>query len=153
MYKSRGFTLIEIMIVVAIVGVLAAVALPSYLENLRRGDRAAARSTLLLAGQYMHKFYSANDSYQTDRGGNNLTVSAMPTTITQTSSSGNVYYELDISTSPCSLTGASFTICFKPVNKMAGDKCGIYTLDHTGAKGIWVGGSAGSAALRDECWK
>ena len=46
-HNMAGFTLIELMIVIAIVGILSAVAYPSYLESIKRGDRAAARSAHL----------------------------------------------------------------------------------------------------------
>ncbi len=156
-YLRQGFTLIELKIVVAIVGILAAVALPAYQENVKRGDRAAARSALLLAGQYMHKFYAANDSYVTDRGGNKLNdlyaadINTIPTNIRQSPpdvQESSTKYKLDISTSPCNLSDNSFMLCFKPVNSMVGDKCGTLTLDHTGAKGV-----TGNTASREECWK
>ena len=50
---ARGFTLIEVMIVVAIVAILSAIALPSYTEYIRRGNRAEARAGLLQAAQWM----------------------------------------------------------------------------------------------------
>ena len=50
-HPHKGFTLIEVMIVVAIVGILAAIALPSYNEYIRRGHRAEARAALLQGAQ------------------------------------------------------------------------------------------------------
>jgi type IV pilus assembly protein PilE len=61
--KSSGFTLMELMIVVAILGILAALAYPQYVEYVAKGRRAECRSALLLATQKMEKFYSNNNFY------------------------------------------------------------------------------------------
>jgi type IV pilus assembly protein PilE len=61
--KSMGFTLMELMIVVAILGILAALAYPQYVEYVSKGRRAECRSALLLASQKMEKFYSNNNQY------------------------------------------------------------------------------------------
>ena len=67
MPKSQtGFTLIEVMIVVAIVAILSAVALPSYSEYIRRGHRAEARASLLQAQQYMERAATATGLYPSD---------------------------------------------------------------------------------------
>jgi type IV pilus assembly protein PilE len=63
--KSTGFTLIELMIAVAIVGILAALAYPQYVEYVAKGRRAECRSALLVASQKMEKFYSNNNAYPT----------------------------------------------------------------------------------------
>ena len=57
--NQRGFTLIELMIVIAIVGILAAVAYPSYAEYIRRGHRAEARAALLQGAQWMERAASS----------------------------------------------------------------------------------------------
>jgi type IV pilus assembly protein PilE len=61
--KLTGFTLIEMMIAVAIVGILAAIAYPQYVEYVAKGKRAECRSALLIASQKMEKFYSNNNRY------------------------------------------------------------------------------------------
>ncbi len=60
---SRGFTLIELMIVVAIVGILAAVAYPSYTEYVKRTQRSAIASLLSEQTQALERFYSRNATY------------------------------------------------------------------------------------------
>lgn len=61
--KTLGFTLMELMIVVAILGILSALAYPQYVEYVQKGRRAECRSALLLAAQKMEKFYSNNNTY------------------------------------------------------------------------------------------
>jgi type IV pilus assembly protein PilE len=54
---QRGFTLVEIMVVLAIVMTIAAIAMPSYTENINRSKRAEAKAQLLEAAQFMQRFY------------------------------------------------------------------------------------------------
>jgi type IV pilus assembly protein PilE len=63
MTKSKGFTLIELMIVVVVVAILAAVAYPSYRESVKKGNRRAAQSEMMEIVNREHQFFIANRSY------------------------------------------------------------------------------------------
>jgi type IV pilus assembly protein PilE len=65
--NSRGFTLIEVMIVVAIIGVLASIAIPSYQQYVMRGNRAEAKNALLALAQRLEQNYTLSGSYATDQ--------------------------------------------------------------------------------------
>ena len=135
----RGFTLIEVMIVVAIVGILSAIALPSYNEYIRRVHRAEARAALLQGAQWMERAATATGTYP-------LTAS-FPTTLT-TMQSGR--YTVAVASPPASAaSGAAFTLTATPAGGQVGDKCGSYTLTHSGVRGA---ASAASGALVTECW-
>ena len=137
--QNRGFTLIEVMIVVAIVAVLSAIALPSYQEYIRRGHRAEARAALLQAAQWLERAATATGTYP-------LTAS-FPTTLT-TMQSGR--YTVAVASPPASAaSGAAFTLTATPAGGQVGDKCGNYTLTHSGVRGA---ASAASGALVTECW-
>jgi type IV pilus assembly protein PilE len=66
--KSKGFTLIEVMIVVAVIGILAAIAYPSYTEHVRKTQRAEAAAALLDTAQLVERGFSQTGSYS-DPGG------------------------------------------------------------------------------------
>jgi type IV pilus assembly protein PilE len=64
-YRNYGFTLIELMIVIAIIGIISAIAMPSYIESLRKSRRVDAQETLMAAMQRMEVFYSKGATYTT----------------------------------------------------------------------------------------
>lgn len=147
---QRGFTLIELMVVVAIVGILAAVAMPSYTSYIARASRADARTQLMQAALFMQKFYAANDSYKTDRSGSNLDAT-IPASLKSSPADGTALYTLRLQT----VNDADFELRMVPQTgqKMRADKCGAFTVNSNGVRGVWVGSAIGSPALRDECWK
>jgi type IV pilus assembly protein PilE len=152
--QHRGFTLIELMITVAIIGLLASVALPSYSSYIARARRADARTQLLQAAQFMQRFYAANDSYSSDRAGNDV-ISAMPANLKKSPSDGTAVYQLNTSISTAgnytaTVTVSAYTLTMAPISGgvAASDACGMFTITSTGVRGV-----ASATKTRDECWK
>lgn len=127
-HKTAGFTLIELMVVVAIVGILAAVAYPSYTESVNKGRRAECKSAILQTANRLERFFTTNNTYSSDFtliGGNSF--------------SGN-----DVASSACTLTVAAenatdglargFSITGTP--RRADVRCGNLTYNHRGEKGL-----------------
>ncbi|RCW76286.1 type IV pilin protein [Pseudorhodoferax soli] len=124
--RVRGFTLIEMMITVAIAAILVAIALPNYTEYVRRGARSEARAGLLQAAQWMERAATANGVYP-------LTA-AFPANL-QRLQSGRYTIALESPTGGTEADrGRTFTLTATPQGAQVGDKCGNLTLTHTGAR-------------------
>lgn len=136
MRTQRGFTLIEMMIVVAVIGILTAIALPSYQEYLRRGRRAEARAGLLQAAQWLERLATANGQYLVKTTDFPAVLTTVPSTT----------YLISLSATQA----AAYTLRATPQNAQSGDKCGGFTLTQSGLRSLTS--TTASPELVAECW-
>lgn len=146
MYKVNyrgvmGFTLIEVMIVVVIIGILASIAYPNYTAFVERGKRSEGRAMLAAAANRMERFYSDCNIYPTTIGTDNNCGTSTVSTDT-TSESG--YYTLSITST--GTNQQSFTIQAAPAGWTDAD-CGNLTLRSDGTRG-----RSGTGKTEAECW-
>ena len=130
MARSRGFTLIELMIVVAIIGILAAIAYPLYQNQLRKGSRAAAQSAMLQIADREAQYLLDARTYAI--GANALTT----LNYTPPPDVAN-HYDITITASDGSgtpTTPPSYIIRATPKSTSAQAQDGVLELHHTGAK-------------------
>ncbi len=145
MKNQKGFTLIEVMIVVVIVAILAAVAVPSYQDSIRKTRRADAKEALTRIAALQERFFFTNNKYGT----------ASDLGVGSTSQEG--YYTISIYTTPGADPGCGVDPCFRAVaNPPAGGaqaadtKCGVFSINHIGQK---VAKAADNTTVTtDDCW-
>jgi type IV pilus assembly protein PilE len=137
--RNQGFTLIEMMIVVALMGILAAIAYPSYQDSVRKTRRADAKAVLAELAQFMERTYTENNSFKP--GGNIPTLPHLESPI----DGSQKYYDLSISAS----SSTSFTLQAMPKGPQAGD--GLLTLSSTGAR-WWDTNNNGSVDTGENSW-
>ncbi|HEX6736285.1 MAG TPA: type IV pilin protein [Azonexus sp.] len=138
--RQAGFTLMEVMIVVAIIGILAAVAMPSYDNYIRRGARAEARTALLENAQYMERNFTEASRYDQKSDGTAVTLP-----VTASPRMGTPFYNIGTAV----LTADTYTLQATPIGggRMDGDACGTMTLTHTGSRGV-----SGASLSSADCW-
>ncbi|GGD11434.1 type IV pilin protein [Halopseudomonas salina] len=120
-WRQAGFTLIELMIAVAVVGILAAIAYPSYQEQVRQTRRAEVASALLENAQLLERHFTRHGAYDT----------GAVVLATQSPTSGAAIYTI------AAVRGAdTYTLTAAAVSGglMAGDTCAIYTFNQVGQR-------------------
>lgn len=132
--KNCGFSLVELMIVVAIIAVIAAFAIPSYQAQVVDGRRADCTAVLMQARQAMERFYSKNYTYAT------VQASDLPAKCPLDGDAE--YYTLSISNQ----TATTYTITADASASQSDDGCGDLTINQAGVKGSEQG-------TIDLCWR
>ena len=136
---QTGYTLIEIMIVVVIIAILAAIAMPIYSSYAERSRRVDGMSLLMDCQQKMERYYSVNNTYV----GATIGAAAADTCVP---SSAQGFYVVSFSANP---NADSYVLQATPQGIQANDsKCGSYSLSAAGVKGV-VNASQTAA----QCWR
>ena len=127
--SNRGFTLIEIMIVIAIIGIVITIGYPSLTEYVKKGRRAEVAGLLSEQAQMLERFYSKSNVYTGAVG----------------LSTGNDYYTITPT-----LTDQTFLLtATRKAGSMATDKCGDFTITNTDVRSM-VNATAGLTTK--DCW-
>lgn len=140
--RAQGYTLIELMTVVLIVGLLAALAYPSYTHHVRRAHRAEARAALQDAQQYMERYHAVYHRYTTQADEAPVLPRRLRT-VPEGAPAETARYQLSVSEAQAD----TYTLRAVPAPGWD-DACGSLTLTHTGVKG-----RTGAALSVPDCWR
>ena len=139
--RHRGFTLLEALIVLAIAGILAALALPAYRGHVQRAGRLEAKQELMEAAADQERHRSRNGRYVTDALPMRAPVTAARRKLTRSG-----LYEIEVQACP----GRDLSDCFRamarPRGKQIGDACGTFSLSSDGAR-------AAEGDSAEACWR
>ena len=133
--RSRGFTLLELMITVAVIAILASVAYPSYTEYVAKSRRATMVGMVQAGQQWMERFYTENYRYDENSAKTKVTDSSQfPQWFSVSPKPGDGAAVYDITVTAGSRDAYSIKATRKASSAMANDRCGNYVLDQYGRK-------------------
>lgn len=130
------------MIVVAIISILTAIALPNYRQYVQRSERTGAIIALMKASNWLEQQFTINNSYM--NGSANL---ALPIELSRSPESGEQKYQLTIFRA----SDTDYVLHASPTDPDSDDECGSFTLDQSGKRNL-VNKYPGNGDLIVECW-
>ncbi|MFK8398535.1 type IV pilin protein [Pseudomonas sp. BGr12] len=127
--RADGFTLVELLVCLTLIGILLGIALPAYQEHIQRVRRVDAQKSLVELAQSLERFYTSHGTYV----GATLPFDQSPR------DAGKAFYRLGFASGP---DESGYVLQAEPVGAMARDACGVLTLASSGLRG----------AATERCW-
>lgn len=137
--RQRGFTLMELLVAMVIIGILAAIAIPNYAAYVARGNRSEARAGLLEAANWMERWRTERGRYDDPANANNPPPGFPWAQIPRT---GTAKYTVAVVATP-----VAYAITATATGPMAGDACATLTIDQAGARTF-----TGASGSQEVCW-
>jgi type IV pilus assembly protein PilE len=140
MRQQRGFSLMELMVAVTIIGIIVAIALPSYNSHMLNTRRTAATACVVEMAQFMERVYTTNMDYSRNNAG-------VATVLPNSSCRNDLTAFYTLSLEP---TAQTFILTATPIGAQEKDtSCGVLTLDQAGVR---TAAGSGAADKVRECW-
>lgn len=137
-FCQQGFSLIELLVTVAIIAIISAVAVPSYVQYTARANRADAKTVLLANAQFMERKFTESNCYQCAAEA----VATISTNFKQPEGGKYVISLVDANTD-----ANTYQLLATRAGSMASDACGDLTLNELGVKG-----NTNNTATAATCW-
>ena len=146
-HRVKGFTLIELMIVVAIIGIIAAIAYPNYQNSIIKSNRTEAQACLMELAQFMERFYTQNGRYDQTRATPAVAV-ALPNLQCIQSQINNYSFILAGGNDAVSANRYVLRANIVANSVQVRDRCGALTINQAGVQGVM---NNNNLTARD-CW-
>ncbi len=150
---QNGFTLIELMMAVAIIGIIAAIAIPNYMDYMDRSKRSVGMALLQELAALQERRFAQTSAYVTSNGDLDKLVGSSKELnnaagAAQRVVSENLYYEISVASAA---GDGGYTLTATPGPAFSDPACGNLTLNALGVKGRSASGP--DALLLEQCWK
>lgn len=152
--RSRGFTLVEALVVTAILGIVAAIAVPNYRDQVARSRRAEAKAALQMAALWMERNQAATFRYDADPSGatvNDALIAKLGWG--KTPATGTARYTIAFGAGPAA---GSYVLAATPQGSQADADAGCggpLAIDHIGQRGVLKSGAVTVDADSEACWR